>query len=154
MDSDRLQGLQDITGYKMKACKIAGSNAPLPDELNAFYIRFEQEVSERMPSTLEEPVSGVTVADVRAAFSKVNPRKATGPDGVPGRVLRSCVDQLAGVFADIFNLSLQQSEVPICFKKMTIIPVPKKNQAACLNDYRPVALTSIIMKCFQRLVMA
>ena len=23
----------------------------------------------------------------------------------------------------------------------------------CLNDYRPVALTSVIMKCFERLVM-
>ena len=104
----------------MKACKIASSNAPLPVELNAFYTRFEQEVSESMPSNLEaldEPVSGVTIADVRAAFSKVNPRKATGPDRVPGRVFRSCVDQLAGVFTDIFNhLSLQQSETPICFK--------------------------------------
>ena len=116
--------------------------------------RFEQEVSESMPSTLEaldEPVSGVTIADVRAAFLKVTLWKATGPDGVPGRALRSCADQLAGVF---FNISLQQSEVPICFKKMTIIPVPKKNQAACVNDYRPVALTSIIMKYFERLVMA
>ena len=59
-----------------------------------------------------------------------------------------------GLFADILNLSLHQSEVPTCLKKMTIIPVSKKNQAACLNDYRPVALTSIIMKCFERLVMA
>ena len=36
----------------------------------------------------------------------------------------------------------------------TIVPVSKKNQAACLNDYYLVALTSIIMKCFKRLVMA
>ena len=91
----------------MKACKIAGSNAPLPDELNAFYARFEQEVSKSMPSTLEaldEPAFGVTIADVRAAFTKVNPRKATGPDGVPRRALRSCADQLVEVFTDIFNL--------------------------------------------------
>ncbi|XP_078077345.1 uncharacterized protein LOC144499139 [Mustelus asterias] len=146
------QGLQDITGYKMKAYKIAGSKAPLSDELNAFYVRFEQEVSESMPPTLEAlDVSGVTTADVK---SKVNPQKASGPDGVPGRALRSCMDQLAEVFRDIFNLSLQQSEVPIYFKKTTIIPIPKKNQAACLNDNRLVALTSIIMKCFKRVAMA
>ena len=58
------------------------------------------------------------------------------------------------MLADIFNLSLQQSIVPTCFKKATIIPVPKKAQATCLNDYRPVALTPVIMKCFERLVMA
>ena len=145
---------QDLQDYKMKACKIAGSNTPLPDELNAFYARFEQAVSESTPSILEildEPVSEVTIADVRAAFWKVNPRKAIGPDGVLGRALRSCMDQLAEVFTDIINLSLQQSEIPICFKKTTIIPVPKKSQAACLNDYRLVALTSIIMNQFQPL---
>ena len=34
----------------------------------------------------------------------------------------------------------------------TIIPVPKNTKVTCLNDYRPVALTSVIMKCFERLV--
>jgi gmma-aminobutyric acid receptor subunit gamma/cGMP-dependent protein kinase 2 len=34
----------------------------------------------------------------------------------------------------------------------TIISVPKKGKVAELNDYRPVALTSVIMKCFERLV--
>eukprot|EP00061_Rhincodon_typus_P009023 g32168.t1 len=31
---------------------------------------------------------------------------------------------------------------------------PKKNHATCLNDYQLVALISIILKCFERLVMA
>jgi hypothetical protein len=38
---------------------------------------------------------------------------------------------------------------------MTIInPVPKISKASCHNDYRPVALTSEIMKYFERLVKA
>ena len=64
-----------------------------------------------------------------------------------------CAAQLAGVFADIFNLSLQSGVVPHCFKKSTIIPVPKKSQTTCLNDYRPVALISVIMKTFEHLVL-
>eukprot|EP00061_Rhincodon_typus_P016174 g44248.t1 len=67
---------------------------------------------------------------------------------------RFCADQLMGVFTDIFNLFLPQSEVPTCFKKTSITPVPKENHAVCLNDYQLVALTSKIMKCFKRLVMA
>ena len=85
-------------------------------------------------------------------FKSVNPRKAAGPDGIPSRVLRACADQLAGVFTDIFNLSLSQSAVPTCFKMTTIVPVPKKAKVTELNDYRPLALTSVIMKCFERLV--
>ncbi|KAI3360373.1 hypothetical protein L3Q82_002237 [Scortum barcoo] len=37
-------------------------------------------------------------------------------------------------------------------KETIIVPVPKKTKILCLNDYRPVALTSTIMKCFERLV--
>ncbi|XP_064875935.1 LON peptidase N-terminal domain and RING finger protein 1-like isoform X1 [Oncorhynchus nerka] len=73
-------------------------------------------------------------------------------DGIPSRALRACADQLAGVFMDIFNQSLYQSAVPTCFKRATIVPVPKKAKVTELNDYRPVALTSVIMKCFERLV--
>ncbi|KAI3368380.1 hypothetical protein L3Q82_008081 [Scortum barcoo] len=75
-----------------------------------------------------------------------------GPDGIPGRALKVCADQLADVFADIFNMSLLQSVVPTCFKETIIVPVPKKTKILSLNDYRPVALTSTIMKCFERLV--
>ena len=34
------------------------------------------------------------------------------------------------------------------------MPVPKNTKVTCLNDYRPVALTSVALKCFEMLVMA
>ncbi|KAK3514879.1 hypothetical protein QTP70_033815, partial [Hemibagrus guttatus] len=83
----------------------------------------------------------------------VNPWKAAGPDNIPGKVLRECAEQLADVFTDIFNISLSSAVVSTCLKTTTIIPVPKNSPVSCLNDYRPIALTPIIMKCFERLVM-
>ena len=67
--------------------------------------------------------------------------------------MKVCADQLAPVFTAIFNLSLAQSIIPTCFKRSTIIPIPKKPRPACHNDYRPVALTSVV-KCFEKLVKA
>ncbi len=90
---------------------------------------------------------------VRRSLSRINARKAPGPDNIPGRVLRDCAVELTDVFTDIFNISLSQAVVPTCFKATTIIPVPKKSSPSCFNDYRPVALTPILMKCFERLVM-
>ncbi len=90
--------------------------------------------------------------NVTRSFKRVNIRKAVGPDGIPGRVLKACAYQLAGVFTDIFNLSLSLSVVPSCFKKSTIVPIPKKNKITCLNDWRPVALTPIFSKCFEKLI--
>ncbi|XP_072329131.1 uncharacterized protein [Scyliorhinus torazame] len=150
------QGLNNITGYKAKLSSISGSSALLPNELNVFYARFEQVTNNLLlsaPAAHNSPIPTITASEIRSAFWKVNLQKATGPDGILGHVLRACVEQLAEVFANIFNLSLLRSEVPTCFKKTTIIPVPKKNQAMCLNDYHPVALTSVVMKRFERLIM-
>ena len=93
-----------------------------------------------------------TAADVSKTFKRVNTHKAAGQDGIPRHVLRVCADQLAGVFADIFNRSLSQYVIHTCFKMAIVVPVPKKAKITELNDYRPVALTSVIMKCFERLV--
>ena len=92
----------------------------------------------------------LSVAHVSKTFKQVNIHKA----GLPECVFWACADQLAGVFTDIFNMSLIESVIPTCFKQTTIVPVPKKTKATCLSDYRSVALTSIAMRCFERLVMA
>ncbi len=131
--------------------------ASLPDELNTFYARFEAHNTahtECAPTAAAEEASplSLSVADVTRSFKRVNIRKAVGPDGIPGRVLKACAYQLAGVFTDIFNLSLSLSVVPSCFKKSTIVPIPKKNKITCLNDWRPVALTPIFSKCFEKLI--
>ena len=90
--------------------------------------------------------------DVRLLLWQQNPRKAAGPDSVSSATLKHCADQLTPILTSIFNWSLQLCIVPACFKSVVIIPVPKKNNISCLNDYRPVALTSVIMKVFERLV--
>ena len=77
-------GLKTITDYKWKPRRELPSDAGLPDEPNAFYARFE-------------------ASNVSKTFKQVNIRKATGPDGLPGCVLRVCADQLASVFTDIFK---------------------------------------------------
>ena len=80
-------------------------------------------------------------------------RKAPGPDNVSSRLLRMCASQLCGIFTEIFNWSLRICQVPVIFKSSVIIPVPKRTPVSTMNDYRPVALTSIVMKSFEKLVM-
>ncbi len=87
-------------------------------------------------------------------FQKQKREKAPGPHGVTPACLKSCADQLASIFTKIFNRSLELCEVPSCFKRSTIIPIPNKPQITGLNDYRPVALMSVVMKSFEKLVLA
>ena len=66
-----------------------------------------------------------------------------GPDNISPCLLKLCADQLSSVFTDIFNVSLSQCKIPHCFKKSTIIPVPKKSTASCLT-LRPASENSVL----------
>ncbi|KAI4893114.1 hypothetical protein NFI96_020621 [Prochilodus magdalenae] len=149
------RGIKCITDYKTRDAQCS-KDPSLPEALNKFYARFEDPdtpPSIRLTPTPGEVPLSVTPAEVRRTLRRINPRKSAGPDNIPGRVLRECADQISEVLADIFNVSLTQAAVPTCLKTATIIPVPKSSTVTGLNDYRPIALTPIVTKCFERLVM-
>ena len=103
------------------------------------------------PTDPEDRGISLSEADVSKAFNQVNTRKAAGPDAIPGHILRECAYRLAGIFMVIFNLSLPHSVIPRRSKLTIINPVPKNSKASCHNDYYPVALTSVFMKCTHQL---
>ncbi len=160
-DSQRMwQGLKTICSSGNNSSAEVRADPLLAEELNTFYGRFECNGGATLPSSASESsrqssdVYAISFSedDVRRELRRVNVRKAAGPDAITGRVLRSCADQLAGLFTSIFNESLATSVVPTSFKKSVIIPVPKNSKPSCLNDYRSVALTSTVMKVFERLL--
>ncbi|CDQ65871.1 unnamed protein product [Oncorhynchus mykiss] len=120
------QGLQSITDYKKKTSPVTDQDVLLPGRLTHFFARFEDNTGPLTRPANKTCGLSFTAAEVSKTFKRVNPRKAADPDGIPSHALRACADQLAGVFTDIFNQSLSQSAVPTCFKRATIVPVPKK----------------------------
>ncbi len=146
--------MEDITSYKTPSPSTV-ENQKLAIDLNEFYCRFEK-TQFTPPATplFPTPTLQIREDDVRQVFKKNKRRKTPGPDGVSPACLKSCADQLAPILTQIFNRSLELCEVPSCFKHSTIIPVPKKPKITGLNDYRPVALTSVAMKSFEILVLA
>ncbi|KAK1784385.1 hypothetical protein P4O66_002698, partial [Electrophorus voltai] len=62
--------------------------------------------------TIEQCPLIITESDATREFKRVNSRKAAGSEGICGRVLKDCADQLAPVFTDIFNFSLTLGIAP------------------------------------------
>lgn len=58
------------------------------------------------------------------------------------------------VLTNIFILSLQQAAAPTCLKTPLIVAVPRKHLSSAKNDYRPVALRPVVMRCFERQVLS
>ena len=132
----------------------------MANNLNDFYCRFdihdfmaEQDLVYKEIRGMKCVDFNISIDDVKSHFRHVNPRKASGPDGISSRTLKMCADQLAQPFHRLFQLSIDTSVVPRLWKKSLIVSVPKNNKPRELNDLRPVALTSTVMKCFEKTIL-
>ena len=56
------------------------------------------------------------------------------------------------IFIFIFQLSLSQKKVPGVWKESVVVPVAKVPSPKVLNDYCPMALTSLVMEGFEHIV--
>jgi hypothetical protein len=151
-------GLKSMLGKTKKSQHIhTDNNSVFASELNTFYSRFDcydfsHERQLALDSLTDAQMPVITINDVRKAFSSIKIKKACGPDGLLGIVLKECREQLSPTFCHLYELSLNSHVIPLIWKTSNIIPVPKKANPVALNDYRPVALTSIAMKCFERVI--
>ncbi len=76
---------------------------PSQMHLNYFYSRFEMQnntPAQKLPTPPSDQALCLSPADVRKTLSRINPRKAAGPDNIPGRVLKDCAEQLTDVLTD------------------------------------------------------
>ena len=136
---------------------VSGDTYSYANELNEFYARFDVNDFRHECDVICNPIVPqhieVSEEEVVKTFSKLNAHKACGPDQVKGKVLKSCATQLGGIFTTVFQMLLNCHIMPRFWKTSTIIPVPKKPNASQLNDFRPIALTSILAKCMERIVL-
>ena len=156
------EGMKMITGYSKgkKGSGLPDASLSKANELNQFYGRFDTQdfsadrtnILNSLEDDFSEPFT-LTEDEVKSQLKKLNVKKAAGPDGISPRVLKLCADQLCSIIHTLYSLSLSKCEIPTLWKTSCIIPVPKKVNISCLNDLRPVALTSHLMKVFERLFL-
>ena len=156
--------MKTIVGLKEEGrtnIQLSGYNSDLQlaEEFNGFYTRFDVHDFKTQHSELRSRLVTSTGYDpsfdeqsVIRCFKRCQPKKSPGPDNIGGRLLSVCADQVGPIFNFIFQLSLSQQRVPSLWKRSIVVPVAKGPRPKGLNDFRPVALTSLIMKSFERLV--
>lgn len=93
-----------------------------------------------------------TETDIMDAINEIRNNAASGPDGVPPTVLKNCREALAKPIFLIWEESFKTGVVPRCYKNSYISPLYKKGSRAVASNYRPVSLTSHIIKIFERVV--
>ena len=95
--------------------------------------------------------------EVRRVFQHVNPNKATGPVNIlHHEYLRHALNSLLTLFA----LYLVRVSPQILFQLpgrlhdlLDLVPIPKRPVISSMNDLRPVALSSAVMKVCEHVVL-
>ena len=160
---DAWSGLKILTGQKEeKKANSLTSTSGTADRLNVFYSRFDNVDYSDEHSTLRkelgnkeknEPPIKITKSEVYKVLNSIKMNKGTGPDMISIKIIKKCITSLVYIIHSMLSISLDQCQMQELWKIGEIIPINKKPLPRVDNDLRPVTLTAIVAKCFERVIL-
>ena len=93
-----------------------------------------------------------TEDDIEQACNELSIKSAAGPDGVPASLLKTCRKELKRPLYILWSTSMRQGLIPPDLLLVLVCPIHKGGSKVDPAQYRPVALTSHIIKVFERVV--
>ena len=90
--------------------------------------------------------------DMYNVLKGLNASKSPGPDNIHPRVLKELARELSYPFTLLFNKTLKDGKIPDSWKLANVKPIFKKGKKNSAGNYRPVSLTSILCKVFERFI--
>ena len=116
----------------------------------------EEDINATMPNLGEGfpsmPNIDISVNGIEKLFTDLNPNKATGPDNIPGRILKMGAHEVAPAQVTIFRKSLETGSLPDDWRRANISPIFKKGERTKPSNYRPVSLTSICCQVMEHII--
>ena len=89
---------------------------------------------------------------IRRILLGLKTNKANGPDGIPPIILKKCAPELTPMLCKLFTISYRSGIFPSCWKTTRFQPIPKKGNKNLPNNYRPIALLSVISKVMEKAI--
>jgi len=110
-----------------------------------------------LPSPVEEhllSIDNIVVSETEVSdqLKCLDISKASGDDGLSGRILREAGYSLVPSLTVLFNKSLQLGKFPADWKKALIVPIHKKDDKSVVSNYRPISLLSVTSKIMERII--
>ena len=94
----------------------------------------------------------ISEADIAKAIDKLKRNSAAGPDGIPAIFLINTSECIKSPLKIILRKSLDEGSIPDIFKLAYITPIHKGGSKMNPANYRPISLTSHVMKVFERVI--
>jgi len=144
--------VNEVTGKQRRAMPTEGGlDAAV---LNAHYAATSTDLMYTVPQLKSTCSHSITWPTERTVFNALDNLKntATGMDGLPAWYLKLGAPVFALPLSILFNLSLKESTVPQQFKMTCITPGPKTTQATVCADFRPIFITHVLSRVFEKMM--
>ena len=114
----------------------------------------EERWEEIFNDTEQDDLTDIDVTEllIKNAIGELNENSSAGPDDVPALLLIKTKDSLAFPLKILLRKSLDEGIIPDTYKLANITPIHKGGAKTKPEQYRPVSLTSHIMKIFERVL--
>ena len=94
-----------------------------------------------------------TMSDLKTAIRKMKSRGAPGADDIPPSFIKALDPTALAVLLSLFNESFEGATIPQAWRFAIIIPLLKMGKpSSALGSYRPVSLTSCLVKTLERMI--
>ena len=114
----------------------------------------KEEIYRLLNNVMEEDLTDINITeqDIIDAINDVDENSSAGPEEVPAVFLKKTKEAIAKPLKILLRKSLDEGVIPDIFKLANITPIHKGGAKTKPEQYRPVSLTSHIMKVFERVI--
>lgn len=96
---------------------------------------------------------GISEDEIMHYAKKIKDKKAPGPDGIPGKVIKVASGVLTQQIAHIFTECLKEGHFPKEWKEATLVLLPKASKPINSSTaYRPICLLGEVGKFLERII--
>ena len=89
---------------------------------------------------------------MRRLLLDLDPYGGTDPLGMFPLFLKRTADVMASRPSVVFRRLVRLGSFPACWRQANVTPIPKGPPSSSVANYRPIFITSVLSKVFERLV--
>jgi hypothetical protein len=106
-------------------------------------------IKNNIPASDDFNFSPVSTYDVYKKLKYLNPKKASGYDQLPSKLLKVAAHPISENITPVINESIQTAHFPESLKYADVSPGFKKSDNLLKDNYRPISVLTVLSKVFE-----
>ena len=154
---------QTVTAVKNSQGLLAESATETANILaESFASSFTKETSGPLPYNCYTKCNTNDISDnlciseekVKEELDKLNHFKSMGPDKAHPKLLASLgeIPEFVTALTVLYNRCFEEGKIPDIWKTANITPIHKKGSTTDASNYRPISLTSVVCKLYEKFI--